>query len=56
MDIVYHPILALLQLGIAGYNCFLSKFANFEIGVPKVTPPPHFFRPSSPYSARAAYA
>jgi len=36
MDIVYHPILALLQLGIAGYNTYISKYVNFEIGVPKV--------------------
>ena len=35
MDSMYQPMLALTQLGIAGFNVFVSKYMHYEFGVPK---------------------
>ena len=32
---IYHPLLALGQMGIAGFNTYVSAYVNFDMGIPK---------------------
>ncbi len=32
---IYHPLLAIGQMGIAGFNTFISGYLNFDTGIPK---------------------